>query len=469
MLFSTEMPRLLALRWGVWAAAVAILTFQLFFPPIVGLSDQGDFARIIGRFGYGPEDKTPIWSAFVKRKYVPDLSARYPTLEQPSSEYLFTGFAVASNKLISRDGKLDIRWMGLVHVTAFLAAFGYLLKATAPLRTAPLIWIASLLVLTDVGYAAYWNSFFSEPASCIFLVLVIAESVSIWVRREASDWQLIRWSIWAALLVLAKSQNLPLALVLGPFCLVMARFRWAGIVGFCFVVLAGITNLVTVPKSLKIAATYNVLFMSIVPESKTPEADLSALGLDPELAKFSGTGAWTPRTAMYDLARTGALGDRVTPGTVVRFYLVRPARMWRHAKVMLPIAFSLRPEWCGNFERSAGRPPGAKSSSFSLWSVFHERVLTWIGKAIVVMLLIAPVILIVEWIRSPERGRGLEFALLWVFSSLIALGAPVYGEAWDNIKHMFLFNLLIDAGLIWAANLCVGLVFLQSNNERFAK
>jgi hypothetical protein len=463
MLFSTKMPRLLALRWGVWAAAVAVLTFQLFFPPIVGLSDQGDFARIIGRFGYGPEDKSPIWDAFVKRKYVPDASGRYPTLEQPSSEYLFTGFAVASNKLISKDGKLDIRWMGLVHLAAFLAAFGYLLRTTAPLRTAPLIWIAALVVLTDVGYAAYWNSFFSEPASCIFLVLLIAESVSIWVRREASSRQLIRWSIWAALLVLAKAQNLPLALVLGPFCLVLARFRWAGIVGFCFVILAGIANLVTVPKSLKIAATYNVLFMSIVPESKTPDADLNALGLDPELVKFSGTGAWTPRTAMYDLARTGALGDRVTPGTVARFYLARPARMWRHARIMLPIAFLLRPEWCGNYERSAGHPPGARSYSFSLWSAFHERILGRAAKANVVLLLIAPFILIAMWIRFPERRSGLEFALLWAFSCLISLGAPVFGEAWDNVKHMFLFNLMIDTGLIWAVNLCVGLVFLQSN------
>src|SRR5271154_3425126 len=189
------------LRWGVFAVAAGILGFQLFVPPIVGLSDQGDFARIIGRFGYGPEGKTtPIWDAFVKRKYVPDPSFRYPTLEQPSSEYLFTGSAVLLNKLVSRDGKLDIRLMGLVHVAAFLAAFAYLLKETTPIRAAPLVWVAALLILTDVGYAAYWNSFFSEPASCIFLVLLLAESVSICVRQEASAGQLVRWSIWAALL-----------------------------------------------------------------------------------------------------------------------------------------------------------------------------------------------------------------------------------------------------------------------------
>jgi len=73
-----------ALRWLIWSAAAAILGFQLFVPPIVGLSDQGDFARMIGRFGYGPEDKSSFWGAYVKRTYVRDRSFRYPNRQQPS-------------------------------------------------------------------------------------------------------------------------------------------------------------------------------------------------------------------------------------------------------------------------------------------------------------------------------------------------------------------------------------------------
>jgi hypothetical protein len=342
------MQRVVVGRWGALAAAAGILGVQLFVSPIVGLSDQGDFARMIGRFGYGPEDKGSIWDAFVKRKYVPDPSFRYPTLEQPGSEYLFVGSAVALNKLVSRDGKLDIRFMGLVHLTAFLAAFGYLLWVTPPL-----VWVAGLLILTDVGYAAYWNSFYAEPASCIFLILLIAESVRICARGEATAGQIVRWSLWAALLVLAKSQNLPLAMVLAPFALTFSRWRkGAAAIGCCLILVAGGVNLLTLPKSLKLATTYNVLFMSILPESRNPKADLVALGLDPQYAKFSGSGAWTQDTALYDMARTGLIGQRVTSRSIVRFYLSHPARLWRHAKVMLPIAFFLRPEWCGNFERS---------------------------------------------------------------------------------------------------------------------
>lgn len=135
--------------------------------------------------------------------------------------------------------------------------------------------------------------------------------------------------------------------------------------------------------------------------------------------------------------------------TLARFYLQRPARMWRHAKVMLPVVFFLRPEWCGNFEKSAGFAPGSKSRSFSLWSMLHERLLSRIGKAILIALLIAPLVLTAAWIRFPEKRMRLEFAALLVAGILIAFATAVYGEAWDNVKHMFLFNLLMDAGLLW--------------------
>jgi hypothetical protein len=131
---------------------------------------------------------------------------------------------------------------------------------------------------------------------------------------------------------------------------------------------------------------------------------------------------------------------------------------------MLTIAFSLRPEWCGNFEQSAGRGPGARSRSFSLWSAFHATVMARAAKPILIALLIAPWALAIGWIRSPERRRTLELALLLTLSTLTAFAVPVFTDAWDNVKHMFLFNLLIDTSLVWLAGfLWSQRHFLQSN------
>jgi len=463
------------LRWSIWCAAALILALRLFVPPIVGLSDQGDFARVIGRFGYAREDRaTPLSAGYVTRKYVRDLNARSPGLEQPGPEYIFVGSALLLNKLVSRDGKLDIEVMGLVHAAVFLAVFARLLAvigaAMGRSRISVVAWILAGLALTDVGYAAYWNSFYSEPASCIFFLLLLAESIAICTNPDsradrATTAQLTRWYVWAVLLVISKPPNFPLAVVLAPFALRLGwRSEWASarviaVAGSLCIAIAGVASSRNFPTALGWAATYDQIFMAILPDSKDPAADLRAFGLDARYANYAGTGAWTPRTAFPELSANGALARIGRTGTTA-FYLRSPARMWRRAKAFLPVAFSLRPEWCGNFEQAAGYPPGARSSAFALWSGFHERFLGPIGKPILILLMAAPLGAIIAWKRLPLRRLPIELGALLILGCLAAFGVAAFGDAWDNVKHCFLFNLQLDVCLI--ATVC----FFARTDER---
>src|SRR5277367_3920673 len=108
---------------AVIAAAAAMLIYQLFIPPVVGLADQGDFVRTIGRFGYGPQHHGSLEYVYVEPKYIPDAHCRAPYWEQANSEYLFVGAALLLNKLVTKDGALDITVAGFVHGLAFLAVF----------------------------------------------------------------------------------------------------------------------------------------------------------------------------------------------------------------------------------------------------------------------------------------------------------------------------------------------------------
>src|ERR1700728_3931007 len=157
---------------AVMAAAGAILVYQLFIPPIVGLADQGDFIRTIGRFGYGPRHHGSLEYAYVEPEYIPDPHYRDRYWEQANSEYLFVAAALLLNKVVSKDGTLDITVAGFVHAIAFLAAFARLLWVLRDHRARALLWIGALVALTDAGYAIYWNSFYAEPASCIFFLLL---------------------------------------------------------------------------------------------------------------------------------------------------------------------------------------------------------------------------------------------------------------------------------------------------------
>ncbi len=441
----------LVLRRSVLAATAAILIYQLFVPAIVGLSDNGDFQRMIGRFGYAPEDKSA--SGLVPRKFVRERNARRRFAEQPTPEYVFVGSAILLNSAVSKDGKLDILVVGMVHAAAFLGAFALLLNAIPN----PAVWFLALLALTDVGYAAYLNSFYTEPASLIFFLLLAGESILIYRSRAISPVRMAFWSLWAALLVDAKSSNFPLALVLLPLALRLgwwAKTRAArnvAILGAALICVSAIWNLKTWPAYLQMADTYNALFQAILPESKNPSADLISLGLDPGLGRFSGTGAWSEGTAFPDTVRSGIVGGLITSATIGRFYLVHPARIWKRAKTVLPVAFSLRPEFCGNFDRSAGRPPDARSAAFSLWSGFHARFLARFGKWILILLLLAPIGSVAIWIRFPGQRLCIEFCAALCACCLISFLVPLLGDAWDNVKHLFLFNLLLDS--IFAAAL----------------
>ena len=203
-------------------AAAAILAYQLFIPPIVGLADQGDFLRTIGRFGWGPQHHGNLEYVYVEPKYIPDPQYRSPYWEQANSEYIFVGAALLLNKLVSKDGRLDITVAGFVHALVFLAVFARLLWVTRRTRARALLWIGALVALTDAGYAVYWNSWYAEPAFLVFLPAVAGRRRGDRATGETSLAGILRWSLWSILWILAKPQNAPIGLIVGLFTIRLA-------------------------------------------------------------------------------------------------------------------------------------------------------------------------------------------------------------------------------------------------------
>jgi hypothetical protein len=435
------------MRWLLLAAA-GIVGWQLFVPPIRGLADQADFRRTIGKFGYGPERPASLYG-FINLKYVPDPLFRAPGWDQFSSEDLFVGCAIFIHKMVSKDEKLDLRLIGLIHALAFLAAFASLLYATRTIAVPILLWICVLLVATDAAYVVYFNSFYMEPASYIFSLLLIAESIAI-CQRGASTRALLRWSLWAVLLILAKPLNAPLGAALAFFAVRLRWRSWTGWLAAAGILSASLFSVVTAPKEMLYANAYNLAFMGVLAESKAPAVDAIALGFAPGTEAFSGTGAWNPNTGYYALRRSGVIGRKVTLVTVLRFYLVHPLRLWRHICANLRIATLLRPN-LGNFDASAGYPPLTLSHAFSLWSQLHQTVLTRAGRLLFLLLPVPPVIVLIRRIATRRSELHEEFLALLFLSCFVSFMTASLGDATDTIRHMFLFNVLLDACLLAVA------------------
>src|SRR5262249_20126444 len=162
------------------------------------------------------------------------------------------------------------------------------------------------------------NTFFAEPASLIFLLLLVAESVEIARKGSADRGVFLRWSAWAILFILAKPANafpgVWIALFALRFLSSAGRIAWcaaAAIASACVVMI------VTTPRELRNANTYNLVFLSLLPESRNPADDLQTLGLDWHLQDRSRSGAWSADTVYPQLEARGDIGGVVTHWTVL--------------------------------------------------------------------------------------------------------------------------------------------------------
>lgn len=190
-------------------AAAAILFYQLILPPVVGLADNGDFAKVIDRFGLHAkvyrtyEFIDTVYEFHPERHWV---SGFY------STEILLTIPALALNSLLSKDGTFDLRLMGIIHGTLFLTALWLFAPLLANTQRAVriCIYLMILLMYCDVMYVSALNSFYMDEPAYLFLLLsaVLYLRVLRWHKKQDA----ILLMLCALLLTAAKTQHALLGL-----------------------------------------------------------------------------------------------------------------------------------------------------------------------------------------------------------------------------------------------------------------
>lgn len=442
------------------AAVAGILVYQLMTPPVIGLADQGDYARLLGPFHLGPVAQTAEdrYYRYLNRTYQHDPNFKLPGWEMYSTQDVFVGAAMVLNQWISKDGLFDIRVLSFFEILAFVAVCYWLLRVTCPLISG---WMrvsmctALVLIFCDVGYVSYFDSFYSEPATYIFLLALMAAWLNIIANGGGGAKDACIFVLCVFLFIAAKPQNVAAGVILGLY---MLRFRsliqprWLAPALSVFILAASFIVYWTVPRLVRLAQIYNVVFMDMLPQSEDPAAELRSLGLDAAYAKYSGSGAFAPSTGFWNPSFRDELERRVNRFTIIRQYGTHPAKLLRYVRAVLPRGSSLRAEGVGNFERSAGRPPFARAESFALWSHFHERYLArWSSGVLIGLMLSAP---FAGWIAASARSTR-ERLLAECFGMLALSAVAVFfttilGDAHDIVKHLHLYNLLTDICLVFA-------------------
>ena len=429
--------------WTLFVLALVCFSWRVFAPPILGLANNGDFAKIAGPLHLGPASG----AADDRFEYVTRDYRRAPEYAWDShyysSEALFALAAYELSAVFQKRGQFDIRWMGLVHLAAILAAFAWLMAALRPLGAAAQIaaGLMAIFIFSDAAYLAYCNSFYTDAAALAGVFLAVAALVDLAVRG-ASTARLAGFAVTALLLAASKTQHALLALPLAILVWGVVRNRQALAAG-AIILAGGVLFILVSPPNFRAEPTFNVVFYKLTPRSPAPLDDLAALGLDRGDARFIGMHAYMPGALTGNYDRAVDLARRVSPVRIARFYLSHPRRAARILRRDLQEnGGKLQVDGFANYTEDSGRPPRSLAPGY--WSQNRARLLQrapWI-----LPLWLAAVAAACLLIRSK---------LAWVCLGITAMAALEFtvaslADALDTVRHLLLFQTLLDITLIWA-------------------
>jgi hypothetical protein len=435
-------PRRYALAVLAALAAAASGSWLLFFQPIVGIADNRDFWRVLVPSGlaYRTSLDTTVFF-FIQGHF--DVVAPHP-VHYLTSELLFTKLAVAIHRHLFGAGPFDLRLLGACHLAVYAPAVGLFVAAHRRRALATQLGLACLTVLMfcDVKLVAHFNSFYSESASLIFGILMLAGAM--WACEPSSA--RVRWVSYVAFVAaailfgIAKPQNL---VFLAPLAVLAYELFPA----------ATADDLYARGRRRVLALLVAVAMLAIVPWALLSDAYDATRGvnvavhLDEELFPHSPT----PNRDRLELGISGHHYENVSLGSLARFYLHHPRRWWNLASRAMQEAF-----WCithGNYEVSAGKPPGTNSARFSLWSELQRRCAP---RSLPVLIAICWTLgalwtrrIFTAAAKGADRRRALV-ALLILLGCIGEFIVTITFEANGNAKHLFIFNVMVDAVLLFA-------------------
>jgi hypothetical protein len=139
---------------------ILIVSFELFGPRPIGVADNNDFPKVLGRLGVwvSPKFAGDRFQYFVTEFRIDEN--RTWNSDLPSSEVWFAWSAKIICKTLFTRGRFDLRVLGAVH--AVVAALAFWLLTNVVRRWPPLpkvgLMILMLIIFADVEYVQFFST-----------------------------------------------------------------------------------------------------------------------------------------------------------------------------------------------------------------------------------------------------------------------------------------------------------------------
>ncbi len=278
-------------EWITVAVFCGLVGAQIFLPPVVSLANNGDFGKMIGRFGLGPVSDGPDSEIVYAPTEYAFHPARYLLFPNLSSELLLVIPAVLIG-WATGPTLFDLRIMGAVHAVVLLAGFVLLVRLTRklPAGRRALLLLLMVVVLSDVHYVSHLNSFYMDTAAWLGLVLTLATGLRL-MMEQVTRRSVVLFSASACFLVASKPPHALLALLLFPLALSAVwrgRRDEAGVLAAFSNLATGAFTLALAPPAERAANLYSATFIRVPQAAADPATALREMGLGPEFDAHLG-------------------------------------------------------------------------------------------------------------------------------------------------------------------------------------
>ncbi|HKN51860.1 MAG TPA: hypothetical protein VJX66_05130 [Amycolatopsis sp.] len=426
---------------GVFTASLAVLLVRFLVPRPIGMADNGDGWRLLCQLG-GRQLNRPS-EGWVRFSYGPAPACKSDYISSQS------WLDLAANKLgilLGSHAVLNLVVLGVL--TCVLLALGVtaaVLALDLSRRNQVIATALILLVVADSAFFGYFASVLSEGAGFLGILLSIA---GLLLMHRNGWWRYAGAAVATAgglIGINAKSQTLllipvfVLAVLLARPAKLRGWTRWA--LPLAVLAIVGAGTLLTQGKGdsanaeYREANVYHVIFDSIVDGKHDSAADLAALGLPAEFAKYAGTGWWSPHAAWHDAAY-GQYREQISRRNVVQYYRTHPERTLQILHQGAEDTLTARPANLGSFGELSGQVPGTKE--------YRVPVLSGLSALLAPLGLFAlvPIWLFIGWagVRAFRRGKreyGVVVSLLLLFA-IGQFGLSALGEGVEGVKHQLL-------------------------------
>ena len=415
-----------------------VLVLTVVCTPVFGLGDLSEYLSVFERVGlYNISEDTFC----IAQSY----GISNPDNSNKSVFESFLIMLININKIFSAD-VFNIHLISTLYCIIFLLGI-YFLQKNIRLEKDYLNYVFSALlaiVFLDLGYIAYFNSFYSE--AMIFVLIIAAASIAVSMARKCSYYKIILYALAVCVLSAMRFSAAVVALAAGVIMFVISLSgdgtkRAVGSAAAIVIAIVSVVSMFTAQVPAREVKLYSHIYNDIATKSDTA---LSELGL-----------SQTSLDADASTEEMAKAVEGITYGDIAKYYVSNPGMFFEKLKAAANNSYFLQLEFAEYTE--AGAYYGFRDMfALKIWNTLKKRILPQ-GIWVIVIFIAAYIVMAIrEHIRYKKENKSVH-ARISLLAAILPVGALAEwigtvittGEILIS-KNMFVFGIYFDLMLITA-------------------